>query len=136
MGFPCGSAGKESASNVGDLGSMPGLGRSPGEGKGYPLQYSGLENSIDCIAHGLAKSWTQLSNLHFHMGLWIFSMLCQSLKLLFGLFSLGMDQSLKRSLGKVCVCVCAHLCECVCTPLSKKNWEKKKILFCHIYNKM
>ena len=43
--FPCGSAGKESACNVGDLGSVPGLGRSPGEGKGYPLQYSGLENS-------------------------------------------------------------------------------------------
>ena len=47
MGFPCGSAGKESACNVGDLGSFPGLGRSPGEGKGYPLQYSGLENSMD-----------------------------------------------------------------------------------------
>ena len=44
--FPCGSAGKESARNEGDLGSTPGLGRSPGEGKGYPLQYSGLENSI------------------------------------------------------------------------------------------
>ena len=43
----CGSAGKESACNVGDLGSIPGLGRFPGEGKGYPLQYSGLENSID-----------------------------------------------------------------------------------------
>ena len=45
LGFPCGSAGKESACNVGDLGLIPGLGRSPGEGKGYPLQYSGLENS-------------------------------------------------------------------------------------------
>ena len=44
---------------------MPGLGRSPGEGKGYPLQYSGLGNSMDCIAHGVAKSWTQLSNFHF-----------------------------------------------------------------------
>ena len=44
IGFPCGSAGKESACNVGDLGSIPRLGRSPGEGKGYPLQYSGLEN--------------------------------------------------------------------------------------------
>ena len=52
LGFPCGSAGKESACNVGDLGSIPGLGRSPGEGKGYPLQYSGLENSMDCIVHG------------------------------------------------------------------------------------
>ena len=56
MGFPCGSAGKEAACNVGDLGSVPGLGRSPGEGKGYPLQYNGLENSMDCVAHGVAKS--------------------------------------------------------------------------------
>ena len=47
MGFPGGSAGKEPACDVGDLGSIPGLGRSPGEGKGYPLQYSGLENSTD-----------------------------------------------------------------------------------------
>jgi len=47
---------------VGDLGSSPGLGRSPGEGKGYPLQYSGLENSINCIVHGIAKGQTQLSD--------------------------------------------------------------------------
>ena len=58
LGFPCGSAGKESTCNVEDLGSIPGLGRSPGEGKGYSLQYSGLENSIDCIVHGVAKSRT------------------------------------------------------------------------------
>ena len=63
--FPCGSAGKESACNVGDLGLIPGLGRSPGEGKGYPFQYSGLENSMDCIVQGVAKSRTQLSNFHF-----------------------------------------------------------------------
>ena len=50
-GFSCGSAGEESACNVEDLGLIPGLGRSPGEGKGYPLQYSGLENSVDCIVH-------------------------------------------------------------------------------------
>jgi len=55
--FPCGSAGKESAFNARDLGSIPGLGRSPGEGSGYPFQYSGLENSVDCIGHGVAKSW-------------------------------------------------------------------------------
>ena len=48
----CGSAGKESACNAGDLGSIPGLGRSSGEGKGYPLQYSGLENSMDCVSMG------------------------------------------------------------------------------------
>ena len=62
--FPGGSSGKESACNAGDLALIPGLGRSPGEGKGYPLQYSGLENSMDCILHGVAKSWTQLSNFH------------------------------------------------------------------------
>ena len=66
LGFPCGSAGKESACNVGNLGSIPGLGRSPGEGKGYPLQYSGLENSMDYTVHGVAKSRTWLSNVHFH----------------------------------------------------------------------
>ena len=53
-GFPGGSAGKESACNAGNLGSIPGLGRSPGEGKGYPLRCSGLENSMDCIVHGVA----------------------------------------------------------------------------------
>ena len=58
LGFPCGSAGKESTCNAGDLSLIPGLGRSPGKGKGYPLQYSGLENSMDCIVHGVAKSWT------------------------------------------------------------------------------
>ena len=67
LGFPCGSAGKESACNAGDLGSIPGLGRSPGEGKGYPLQYSGLENSMDCTVHGVAKSRTQLSDFHFFL---------------------------------------------------------------------
>ena len=55
MGFPCGSAGKESAYNAGDLGLIPGLGRSPGEGKGYPLQYSGLKNSMDYTVHGFTK---------------------------------------------------------------------------------
>ena len=60
----CGSAGKESACSVGDLGSIPGLERSPGEGKGYPLQYSGLENSMDSIVHQVTKNWTRLSNFH------------------------------------------------------------------------
>ena len=63
--FPYGSAGKESACNTGDLGSIPGLGRSHGEGKGYPLQCSGLENSMDSILHGVAKSWTRLSDFHY-----------------------------------------------------------------------
>ena len=65
---PCGSAGKESACSAGDLGSIPRLGRSPGEGKGYPLQYSGLENSMNCIVHGVEKSRTRLSDSHFRFG--------------------------------------------------------------------
>ena len=53
--FPCDSAGKESTCNVGDLGLIPGLGRSSGEGNGYPLQYSGLENSMDCVVHRITE---------------------------------------------------------------------------------
>ena len=70
-GFPCGSDGKEFTCNVGDLGLIPGLGRSPAEGNGYPLQYSCLENSMDrgtwqATVHGVSQSWTRLSNFHFH----------------------------------------------------------------------
>ena len=61
VSFPCGSPGKESACSAGDLGSIPELGRCPGEGKGYPLQYSGLENFMDCIVYGVKKSWTRLA---------------------------------------------------------------------------
>ena len=64
MDLPCGSAGKESACSVGDLGSIPELKGSLGEGNGYPLQYSGLENSMDSIVHGVAKSPTRLSDFH------------------------------------------------------------------------
>ena len=62
LGFSSGSVGKESACNKGDLGSIPGLRRSPGEEKGYPLQYSGLENST---VHTVTKIWTRLSDFHF-----------------------------------------------------------------------
>ena len=65
-GFLHSSVGKESACNAGDLGSIPGLGRFPGEGKGYPLQYSGLKNSMDYVVHGVARSRTQLSDFHFY----------------------------------------------------------------------
>ena len=64
MGFPCDSASKETACNAGDLGLIPGLGRSLTEEKGYPLQYSSLENSMDCIVHGVIKSRTRLSDYH------------------------------------------------------------------------
>ena len=67
MGFPCSSVGKESTCSTGDRGSIPGLGRSPGEGNGNPLQYLCLENLMDTGAwwaavHRVAKSWPQLSN--------------------------------------------------------------------------
>ena len=65
MGFPDSSVGKESACNGGDLGSIPGLQRYSGEGKGYTLQYSGLENSMDYIVHGVTTSQTRPSNFHF-----------------------------------------------------------------------
>ena len=67
LGFPGGSAGKESACSVGGLGSIPRLGRSPGEGKGYPLQYSGLENSMDYISPWGHKEsdMTERLSLHF-----------------------------------------------------------------------
>ena len=67
LGFPGGSAGKESVCNVGDLDLIPGLGRFPGEGKGYLLQYSDVKNSMDYIVHEVTKSWTQLSDFHFHL---------------------------------------------------------------------
>ena len=63
-GFPGDSAGNKSVCNAGDLGLNPGLGRSPGEEKGYLFQYSGLENSMDCIVHGVAKSRTRLNDFH------------------------------------------------------------------------
>ena len=65
LGFPCGSAGKEYTHNAEGLGLIPGLRRSPGEEEDYPLQYSGLENSMDCIVHGVAKSHTGMSDFHF-----------------------------------------------------------------------
>ena len=68
-GFPCGSAGRVSFFNAGDLGSIPGLGRSPGEGK--------LENSMDCVVHGIAKSQTPMNNFHFHLMWFIIKALTQ-----------------------------------------------------------
>ena len=67
LSVPCGSASKESTCYAGDLHLIPGLGRSPAQGKGYPLRYSGLENSRDCIVHGVAKSRTRLSDFYFHL---------------------------------------------------------------------
>ena len=80
--FPGCPAGKESASNAVDLDLIPGLGRSPREGKGYPLQYSGLENSMDCVVHGIAKNQTWLSDFHLNKWCWgNWSSTCKRMKL-------------------------------------------------------
>ena len=68
MGFPDSSVGKESACNAGDPNLIPGSGRLPGEGNGYPLQYSGLEKSMDYTIHGVTESQTRLSDFHFNPG--------------------------------------------------------------------
>ena len=67
LGFSGGSAGKESACNVGNLGSIPRLGRSPGEEKAYPSQYSGLENFMDCVVCGVTKTQTPMNDFYFQM---------------------------------------------------------------------
>ena len=67
MIFLGGSGDKESTCNMGNLDSILGLERSPGEGNSYPLQYSSLENSTNCIVHGVAKNWTQLGDFHFQL---------------------------------------------------------------------
>ena len=72
MGLPGSSAGKESACNAGDSGSIPGLGRSAGEGIGYPFRCSDLENSMDCIEHGVAKSQTRLSDFYFQLSVAVY----------------------------------------------------------------
>ena len=75
LGLPCCSVGKESTCNAGDLDSIPGLGRSPAERTGYPLQYSGLENSMVCIVLGVAKSQMWLSDFHsLTCPFWVFDL--------------------------------------------------------------
>ena len=79
LGFPCGLAGEEFTCNAGDLGLIPGLGRSPGEGKGYPLQYSGLENSLDYSPWGHQESdtteWLSLSLFTVAIRILLFTLL-------------------------------------------------------------
>ena len=86
LGFPGGSAGKESSCSVGDLGSIPGLGRSPGEGNCSPLQYSGLESSVGSIVPGVTESQTQLSDFHSHC---LCILMCQVLGAARGIFTVA-----------------------------------------------
>ena len=102
-GLPRVVAGKKSGCNAGDLGSILGLGRSPGEGKGYPLPYSGLENSMDCIVNGVTKNQTQLS---------VNAVLCKSLYLLISFANL-IHSSTHLSSGNPPVCY-LYLCVFFC----------------------
>ena len=104
LDFPCGSAGKEAACNAGDLGLLPGLGRSSEEEKSYPFQYSGLENSMDYIVHGVTKSQTRLSNFHFHRDV----------------------QYELHTNNSICVCVC--VCVCVWNILCQISQDPSDIL--------
>ena len=77
LGFPGSSVGKQSACNARDSGSISGLGRSAGEAIGYPLQYSGVENSMACIVHGFSKSWIRLNYFHFTYLIYMQSTSCE-----------------------------------------------------------
>ena len=94
-GFLCGSAGKESTCNAGDLGLISGLERSPGEKKVYPLQYSDLENSMDGIVHGVSKSWTWLSHFHFFCSLRINPSSCVS----------SLETVSSAQIIQICICI-------------------------------
>ena len=95
-GFPGGPDGKEFACNVRDLGLIPGLGRWPREGNSYPLQYPGLENSMDCIVPAVTK------NLYF---------------------TIGLNFTCLQGQGRVCVCVCVCVVVCVCVSLEAVSSE-------------
>ena len=117
IGFPCGSAGKDAACNVGDLGLIPGLGWSPAEGKGYPLQYPSLENSTDCIVPGLTKCRTRLSDFHFtfvfplYLLCWEF--LSQIHRVLVEVFSASIEMIIWFLLFHLLMCFIT-LIDCVC----------------------
>ena len=117
VGFPCGSAGKQSACNARDLRLIPELGRCPGKGTGYPLKYSGLENSMDCIVHGVAKSRIRLSDFHFHLG--------------FILFAEFLFLSLWNTIRHYFLCLWIRLANRRATYI--KSHLKESSLFCHRY---
>ena len=123
MGFPCGSAGKESACNVGNVGLIPGLGRYPGEGKACPLQYSGLENSMECIIQGVTKSWTRL-----------FEGLSLSLSQIYNSIKVQIIKMVSETLVGFLVCFCC--CCCIFFQqnfyISERSWYFNKLphVFC------
>ena len=127
LGFPRGSAGKESICNVGDLGSIPGLRRPSGEGKGYPLLYSGQESSLDSIVHGVAKSQTWLSNFHFHT--WNAYACTRFVKLLQSCLTLCYTMDCSSPGSSVYGILQARILELVAMPFSKgsspsRDWTR------------
>ena len=120
MGFPCGSTGKEFACNVGDLGSIPGLGRSPGEGKGYLVHYSGLKNSMNCIVHGVAKSQTRLSNFHFHIYIYTHTYICIGRSILIDLYRY-LDIHRYINIYIHCILETQSSCKIICMWKERKN---------------
>ena len=121
--FPHSSVSKESTCNAGDQGSIPGLGRSTGEGKDYPLQCSGLENSMDYRVQGVAKNRTRLSDFHFH------PQLCNlSFRILTGSFT--EERFLMLIQFGVCMCVCVYH---VFSVRSKIYWAASLKFFSYVF---
>ena len=116
LGFPCGSAGKEFTCNVEDLGSIPGLVRSPGEGKGYPLKYSGLENSMDCAWGHKESDTTEQHSLSLHLGRKAMTNLDSVLK--------SRDTTLPTK-----VCIVKVMYECESWTIKKAEHAKEQMLF-------
>ena len=107
LGFPCGLAGKEYTCNAGDLGLIPGLGRSPGEGKGYPLQYSRLENSMDYTAHVVTMSRTLIQILKFTMNTFCQLTYFQTIHIL--CFKIYYHKAIFKQVLKIEMYSCGHL---------------------------
>ena len=120
--FPGSSAGKKSTCIAGAQGSIPGLGRSPEEGKSCPLQYSDLENPMDCIVHGVTKSWTRLSDFHFYVyraGLSAFNHHVIYLTVVFSKWK-----------HDVCLCVCV----CVHARVHTRAYSLSRVQLCDLVN--
>ena len=119
LGFPGGSAGKEFTCNARDLGSIPELGRSPREGIGYPLQYSGLENAIDCIVHGVAKIQARLSDFQFQMCV----ILCCYLPTLWNYHHEDMSSNHLVLYKVITLLLTIFLMLCIISPWLLYNWR-------------
>ena len=116
--------------NAGDLGSIRKLGSSPGEGKGYPPQHSGLDNSMDCVVHGVAKSRKLLIDFHFHnyKHTCIFNPKLPNMlkRSVFPLLQCLRRQRMRMTckvLRTLCVCVCVCVCACVCAHVCEKSQQ-------------